>query len=149
RCGRRARAAEGEQPPRPLDRGHAADGRRPPPRRARTGGRVRALEGLAGHAPARLVLVLPPGRRDELLGARDLGRRHQPGRARTRARLAEGGGVMPPPQTSFHVYEPTQNIVFLTFPRVHLETKAQIREHFDRVVAFWKANCRNRKVYYV
>jgi hypothetical protein len=56
---------------------------------------------------------------------------------------------MPPPQTSFHVYEPTENIVFVTFPRVHLETKAQIREHFDRVVAFWKANCRNRKVYYV
>jgi hypothetical protein len=51
--------------------------------------------------------------------------------------------------TSYQSYDPGENIVFVAFPRVHLETATEIREHFDRVIAFWKANCRNRKVYYV
>jgi hypothetical protein len=63
--------------------------------------------------------------------------------------MAERARVMAPKPTTFHTYDPAQNIVFVTFPRVHLETAIQIREHFDRVIAFWKANCQNRKVYYV
>jgi hypothetical protein len=51
--------------------------------------------------------------------------------------------------TFFQTYDPGENIVFVRFPLVHLETAVQIREHFDRVVAFWRATCRGRKVYYV
>ena len=32
---------------------------------------------------------------------------------------------------------------------VHLETQTEIREHFDRVVAFWQTHCGGKKVYYV
>lgn len=32
---------------------------------------------------------------------------------------------------------------------VHLETQTEIREHFDRVVTFWKTHCGGKKVYYV
>ncbi len=56
---------------------------------------------------------------------------------------------MSPPTTVFQQYDPTANIIYVTFPKVHLETQTEIKEHFDRVVAFWRDNCRGRKVYYV
>jgi hypothetical protein len=46
-------------------------------------------------------------------------------------------------------YDADDNIVYVTFPVVNLETQAEIKEHFDRVLAHWRANCRGRKVYYV
>lgn len=51
--------------------------------------------------------------------------------------------------TSFQRYDAAANIIYVTFPVVHLETQAQIREHFDRVVAYWQKECRGKKVYYV
>jgi len=56
---------------------------------------------------------------------------------------------MAPVETSFQKYDAATNIIYVTFPVVHLETQAEIREHFDRVVAYWRANCRGKKVYYV
>ena len=56
---------------------------------------------------------------------------------------------MAPPVTFFQTYDPNENIVYVTFPQVHLETQAEIRAHFDRVLAFWKEKCRGNKVYYV
>jgi hypothetical protein len=56
---------------------------------------------------------------------------------------------MPPGLTAHFTYDADENIVFVTFPKVHLETPAEIRAHFDRAVAFWRDNCRSRKVYYV
>jgi hypothetical protein len=56
---------------------------------------------------------------------------------------------MSPPKTVFQQYDATANIIYVTFPKVHLETQTEIKEHFDRVVAFWRDNCRARKVYYV
>jgi hypothetical protein len=51
--------------------------------------------------------------------------------------------------TSFQQYEPSENIIYVTFPKVHLETQTEIKAHFDRVVAYWRDNCRGKKVYYV
>ncbi len=56
---------------------------------------------------------------------------------------------MSPPKTVFQQYDATANTIYVTFPKVHLETQTEIKEHFDRVVAFWRDNCRGRKVYYV
>lgn len=56
---------------------------------------------------------------------------------------------MSPPTTVFLQYDAATNIIYVTFPKVHLETPTEIKEHFDRVVAFWRDNCRGRKVYYV
>lgn len=56
---------------------------------------------------------------------------------------------MAPAETSFQNYDAAANIIYVTFPVVHLETQTEIREHFDRVVAYWRANCRGKKVYYV
>jgi hypothetical protein len=66
-----------------------------------------------------------------------------------RTSVAEGARLMPAPTTSHHQYDAAENIVYVTFPQVHLETAIQIREHFDRVIAFWKAHCKGKKVYYV
>ena len=52
-------------------------------------------------------------------------------------------------KTAFQTYDPSANIVFVTFPRAHLETQEEIRHHFDTIVEFWQSNCRGRKVYYV
>ena len=52
-------------------------------------------------------------------------------------------------ETVHHQYDPDENIVYVSFPKVHLETREEIRAHFDRVVDFWRRNCRGRKVYYV
>jgi hypothetical protein len=52
-------------------------------------------------------------------------------------------------ETSFQQYDAAANVIYVTFPVVHLETQTEIREHFDRVVAYWRANCRGKKVYYV
>ena len=56
---------------------------------------------------------------------------------------------MPPVETVIQQYDAAANIVYVTFPVVHLETQTEIREHFDRVIAFWRAQCRGKKVYYV
>jgi hypothetical protein len=56
---------------------------------------------------------------------------------------------MLPAKTAFQQYDAATNTTYVTFPRVHLETQVEIKEHFDRVVAFWRDNCRGRKVYYV
>ena len=51
--------------------------------------------------------------------------------------------------TSHQQYEADENIVYVTFPKVHLETQTEIKAHFDRVVNYWRDNCRGKKVYYV
>jgi hypothetical protein len=56
---------------------------------------------------------------------------------------------MPAPVTSHQQYDPVENIIYVTFPVVHLETSSQIKEHFDRVIAFWRSSCKGRKAYYV
>ena len=39
-------------------------------------------------------------------------------------------------ETSFQQYDAAANVIYVTFPVVHLETQTEIREHFDRVVAY-------------
>ncbi|HEX3772318.1 MAG TPA: hypothetical protein VHV30_15685 [Polyangiaceae bacterium] len=56
---------------------------------------------------------------------------------------------MPPPVTAYLHYDAAENIMYVTFPVVHLETAAQIKDHFDRVIASWKAQCKGRKAYWV
>ncbi|MGH7271641.1 MAG: hypothetical protein ACREJ3_14515, partial [Polyangiaceae bacterium] len=51
--------------------------------------------------------------------------------------------------TAFQTYDAAENIVHVTFPLVYLETREQIRAHFDRVTAFWRDTCRGQKVYYI
>jgi hypothetical protein len=51
--------------------------------------------------------------------------------------------------TSFQSYDPAENILFVTFPSVHLETRAEISRHFDYAYRFWLDNCGGRKAYYV
>jgi hypothetical protein len=51
--------------------------------------------------------------------------------------------------TSFHSYDPVENIVFVTFPKVHLETKAEIEAHFAQAYAFWRDTCGGQRAYYV
>ena len=52
--------------------------------------------------------------------------------------------------TSLHIYDPAENVVYVTFPRrVHLETKEDIRRHFADAYAFWRDCCGGRKAYYV
>lgn len=54
-----------------------------------------------------------------------------------------------PELTSFQSYDPVENIVYVTFPNVHLETRADIRVHFAYAYNFWVDNCSGRKAYYV
>ncbi len=54
-----------------------------------------------------------------------------------------------PELTSFHSYDPVENIIFVTFPQVHLETREDISAHFDYAYRFWRDNCGGRKAYYV
>ena len=54
-----------------------------------------------------------------------------------------------PELTSFQSYDPVENIVYVTFPLVHLETRAEITAHFAYVYKFWRDNCGGRKAYYV
>jgi hypothetical protein len=56
--------------------------------------------------------------------------------------------VVPAP-TFLQSYDAKTNIVHVSFPKVHLETRDEIRAHFDRVLAFWRDHCGGRKVYYV
>ncbi|MFT3922181.1 MAG: hypothetical protein QM778_06575 [Myxococcales bacterium] len=51
--------------------------------------------------------------------------------------------------TFFQKYDAQENVIHVTFPKVHLDSQTQIREHFDRVLAFWREHCGGRKVYYV
>jgi hypothetical protein len=51
--------------------------------------------------------------------------------------------------TCFQQYDREENILYVTFPRVHLETQAEIEAHFDRVLAYWRDTCNERKVFYV
>ena len=54
-----------------------------------------------------------------------------------------------PEVTSFHSYDPVENIVYVTFPLVHLETRAEISAHFAHARKFWCDHCGGRKAYYV
>jgi hypothetical protein len=54
-----------------------------------------------------------------------------------------------PEVTSFQSYDPGENIVYVTFPHVHLETRAEISAHFADVYKFWRDNCGGRKAYYL
>jgi hypothetical protein len=54
-----------------------------------------------------------------------------------------------PELTSFHSYDPVENVVYVTFPLVHLETRAEITAHFEHAYNFWRDNCGGRKAYYV
>ena len=54
-----------------------------------------------------------------------------------------------PEVTSFHTYDPVENIVYVSFPSVHLETRAEISAHFARSYAFWRQHCGGRKAYYL
>jgi hypothetical protein len=51
--------------------------------------------------------------------------------------------------TAFHEYDPDENIVYVRFPTVTLETQDDIRRHFDAAVEFWSEHCGGRKVFYV
>ena len=51
--------------------------------------------------------------------------------------------------TAIEEYDAAQNIVYVSFPKVQLETQDEIRAHFDAIVAFWKERCGGKKVYYV
>lgn len=47
-------------------------------------------------------------------------------------------------------YDRTENIVFMAFPSpVELSTRRDILAHFERVIAFWRANAGGRKAYFV
>src|SRR5215475_9356666 len=47
-------------------------------------------------------------------------------------------------------YDSVENIIFMTFPTaIRLDTHEEISQHFERVVAFWRANARGRKCYVV
>lgn len=54
-----------------------------------------------------------------------------------------------PQLTSFQNYDADENILYVTFPKVHLETREEIRAHFDQSYAYWRNNCGGKKVYYV
>jgi hypothetical protein len=54
-----------------------------------------------------------------------------------------------PELTSFHSYDPIENIVYVTFPQVHLETQEEISAHFAYAYRFWRDHCGGRKAYYV
>jgi hypothetical protein len=54
-----------------------------------------------------------------------------------------------PELTSFHTYDPIENIVYVTFPQVHLETQEDICAHFAYAYRFWREHCGGRKAYYV
>jgi hypothetical protein len=54
-----------------------------------------------------------------------------------------------PEVTSFHSYDPVENIVYVTFPHVHLETRAEITAHFAYAYEFWRDHCGGKKAYYV
>jgi hypothetical protein len=51
--------------------------------------------------------------------------------------------------TAHQDYDSVENVIFVSFPNTKLDTQQQIREHFDRIVAFWEKNCGGKKVYYV
>jgi hypothetical protein len=47
-------------------------------------------------------------------------------------------------------YDPLENIVYMSFPeRAELDTRGRIADHFDRVIAFWKAKAGGKKSYFV
>jgi hypothetical protein len=54
-----------------------------------------------------------------------------------------------PELTSFQSYDAAENIVHVTFPLVHLETRAEIGAHFDYAFRFWQEHCGGKKAYYV
>jgi hypothetical protein len=51
--------------------------------------------------------------------------------------------------TSFHSYDAVDNVVYVAFPNVHLETAAEIRAHFDHAYSFWRDHCGGKKAYYI
>lgn len=66
--------------------------------------------------------------------------------ARDLPQCCVGGHVEP---TVFHDYDAEENIVYVRFPNVTLETRDDIERHFDTAVDFWRAHCGGRKVFYV
>lgn len=52
-------------------------------------------------------------------------------------------------QTAIQRYDANENIVYVSFPNVYLETQDDIRGHFDRILEFWERECKGKKVYYV
>jgi hypothetical protein len=47
-------------------------------------------------------------------------------------------------------YDVAENIVFMSFPHpVELNSRAEINDHFDRVIAFWRGHTAGRKAYFV
>src|SRR4051812_33223789 len=69
--------------------------------------------------------------------------------ARLTARNVHRNLVVMPAPTFLQSYDAKTNIVDVSFPKVHLETRVEIRAHFDRVLAFWRDHCAGKKVYYV
>ena len=51
--------------------------------------------------------------------------------------------------TIYQTYDRAENIVFVTFPVVHLDTQDQIRAHFDVAVEFWRTRCGSKPAYCV
>jgi hypothetical protein len=47
-------------------------------------------------------------------------------------------------------YDSVANIIHMSFPRpLELRTKDEISAHFERVIAFWRANAGGKKAYFV
>jgi hypothetical protein len=46
-------------------------------------------------------------------------------------------------------YDPDLETVFVTMAGVPVETREQIRDHFERVHRYWRTTCRGRSVYFV
>ncbi|WP_394841784.1 hypothetical protein LZC95_32495 [Pendulispora brunnea] len=47
-------------------------------------------------------------------------------------------------------YDPEDNILFVSHTKpVHLASEQQIQAYFDEVVAFWRAKCKSKRVYFV
>jgi hypothetical protein len=47
-------------------------------------------------------------------------------------------------------YDLSENIVYMSFPHpVELNSRSDITDHFDRVIAFWRGHTAGRKAYFV
>ncbi|HWL89520.1 MAG TPA: hypothetical protein VNO21_27135 [Polyangiaceae bacterium] len=46
-------------------------------------------------------------------------------------------------------YDAAQNILFVSYPNVTLDTPEEIVAHFDMCLSFWRRHCHGRKVYCV
>ena len=46
-------------------------------------------------------------------------------------------------------YDDAENILYISYPNVLLDTPEEIVGHFDRCMGYWKKHCRGRKAYCV